>query len=560
VIGLLFAVVPSAAVAQPGPTAYVFDHADPWTGRENAAAKLEAAGFDVRPLPLDRTPRGLEGLIFIASFASDHPAYAGYMREYADDLYNFVDEGNLLVQMTQADQAESKVPFLPTTHSATRRDDDFDRAYVITDNPLLEGAPLVGEGRERRLARAGTRTVWEAFVDQGGFEVILAADPFGQFPALMEGAYGQGRIVLSALPFDKAGPADAAKSESPDFATGWDAFNAAFFNNLREHAINVKARNTRALTVTPSPKDGGFVDGSFVLAVLPDTQVYSLRVPGMFHLQTDWIANNAERLNIVQVLHLGDLVNNNTAGEWENARAAFARLDGVVPYAIVPGNHDYGPSGDASTRDTLMNEYFTFDQHASQPNFGGAMEEGKLDNTYHTFSAGGRDWIVIALEWGPRDATIAWANRVMARHPDHTGILITHAYMNNNDFRYDHADTGRPQDYNPHHYRTPGGVNDGEELWQKLVSKHDFAFTFNGHVLGDGTGYRADTNDAGTTTHQMLSNFQMRALGGEAYMRLLEFLPDGETVRVRSYSPLFDRYLLEPDQQFTLGLSPPAGR
>jgi hypothetical protein len=34
---------------------------------------------------------------------------------------------------------------------------------------------------------------------------------------------------------------------------------------------------------------------------------------------------------------------------------------------------------------------------------------------------------------------------------------------------------------------------------------------------------------------------------------LLEFLPDNKrTVRVRTYSPLYDRYLLDADQQFTV--------
>jgi len=221
----------------------------------------------------------------------------------------------------------------------------------------------------------------------------------------------------------------------------------------------------------------------------------------------------------------------------------------------VPGNHDYGPRGNASTRQTLLNEHFPFEGHARQPTFGGAMEEGKLDNTYHLFEAGGRGWIILCLEWGPREGTIAWANRVMEEHEGRTGILVTHAYMNNNDRRYDHTDTEHPQQYNPHHYKTPGGVHDGEELWQKLVRKHNFAMTLNGHVLGDGAGYLASTNDAGGVVHQMLSNYQMRPLGGEGYLRLLEFQPDGKTVRVKTYSPVFDAWITAADQQFQLQLS-----
>jgi len=229
-------------------------------------------------------------------------------------------------------------------------------------------------------------------------------------------------------------------------------------------------------------------------------------------------------------------------------------MDGVVPYAFCPGNHDYGPSGDATTRESGMNEYLPYSAYVDRPTFGGAMEPGKMDNTYHFFEVGGDPWIVIALEWAPRDETVAWANGLMTRYPDHKGILITHAYMNNNDLRYDHTDTENPQDYNPHLYSTPGTKNDGQQLWDKLVRKHNFVFVFNGHVLGDGTGYMAAPNDQGKIVHQMMANYQMRTLGGEAYMRLLEFLPDGRTVQVKTYSPLYDSFLSQPDQQFQLKL------
>jgi hypothetical protein len=149
----------------------------------------------------------------------------------------------------------------------------------------------------------------------------------------------------------------------------------------------------------------------------------------------------------------------------------------------------------------------------------------------------------------------------MDQHRDRYGILITHAYMNNDDRRYDYTDTAHPQDFDPHFYGTPGGVNDGEELWQKLVRRHEFVLTLNGHVLGDGTGYLASVNDLGYTTHQILSNYQFRNLGGEGYMRLMEFLSDGRTVRIYTYSPLYDSFLVESDQNFTVTLDiPPPGQ
>ena len=193
------------------------------------------------------------------------------------------------------------------------------------------------------------------------------------------------------------------------------------------------------------------------------------------------------------------------------------------------------------------------------PTFGGAYEVGKMENTYHLFSAGGRDFIVLSLEWGPRDAVVTWADGVMAANPRRYGILVTHAYMNNNDRRYDINDTAHPQDFNPHQYGTAGGVNDGEELWQKLVRKHAFVLTLNGHVLGDGTGYLASVTDKGNTCHQIMSNYQFRALGGEGYLRVMSFQEDNKTIKVQTYSPLYDSFLVEPDQNFTITLDVPVG-
>ncbi|MFI4859757.1 MAG: metallophosphoesterase [Phycisphaerales bacterium JB063] len=532
--------------------AYVYGYEDQYAGASRAESLLTEAGFEVHALPLDSSPRFLDGLIVIGSFASEDPLYGTYMSTYAEDLYHFVDRGNLLLQMTQADQREPIPPFLPTTQGAVRDDVDCARVHVLSpDHPAAQGLAVDGEGW---LQATGARLGWETFRDQGGFEVILAADPDAVRPVLMEGAYGQGRLMLCAMALDK--PAGPSHIQGEGVAA-FEALGRAFFLNLYSHTRSVLARDTVALNITPSPTGSRFfAEGSWTLAVLPDTQVYSLRFPGVFLAQTAWLRSHREERKIEFALHLGDVVNNNTAMEWERASQAMALLDGVLPYAMVPGNHDYGPSGDASTRDTLMNDYFSFDQAAAEPTFGGAYESGKLDNTYHLFEAGGRKWIVIALEWAPRDKVVEWANEIMAAHPERDGILITHAYMNNNDLRYDHTDSDNPQAYNPHHYSTPGPLNDGQQLWDKLVRKHRFLMTLNGHVLGDGTGYLADTRDDGGTCHQMLINFQMRELGGQAYLRLLEFQPNGTTVNVRSYSPIYDRDLTSEDHRFTIELDP----
>jgi hypothetical protein len=274
-----------------------------------------------------------------------------------------------------------------------------------------------------------------------------------------------------------------------------------------------------------------------------------------FHNQTQWIADNAQRLAIKYVLHEGDVVNNNNPPQWQVAQAALARLDGRVPYALAPGNHDYGPNGSSADRNTLLNEYFAADEHAKWPTFGGVFQPGRLENSFHEFEAGGRKYLILALEWGPRDEVVAWADKIAGERPEHRKILLTHAYMYYDETRYDWKAKGPKQTWNPHSYgqaKLAGGVNDGEELWNKLVRKHPgFILTLNGHVLEDGAARMTSRGDHDNAVHQLMANYQMKAEGGEGYMRLLEFRPDGE-IRVSSYSPSTGMLKVAEDQQFTL--------
>lgn len=520
------------------PTAYVYEYEE----RTEARTWLAEAGFEVQALPLDQSPWRLQGAIVLGSGVSKDPEYAAYVKAYARDLYNFVDKANVLVQLRQSAGEETDPPFLPSTHGATRSKNKT--TGVRVSNPgraLVTGLPE----DSARLLWPGDEMPLAGFKSQDGFEVLLQQAGSKREPVLMEGAYGQGRIVLSQVPFDRADPAD-------DAAAG---VARSFFANVLSETNNVCRRDTQALEISAGTIADVLDPDSSVIAVLPDTQVYSLRYPGLFTAQTSFLAENVENLDIKYVFQLGDITNNNTRLEWQHAYSAMSLLHGRVPYAMVPGNHDYGPSGDASNRKTRFNSYFKASDQSWHNGLGGVFEEGKLDNSYHLLSVGGHDYILIALEWGPRNEVLEWANTIMDQHPDRLGIMITHAFLNNNNRRYDHTDSEHPQDYNPHEYATPG-VNDGEEIWQKLITKHPFVLTINGHVLGDGAGYKKSQTESGTTCHQILVNYQMRKLGGEAYLRLLEFPRTENALRVWSYSPLYDDFMHDDDQEFIIAPFP----
>jgi hypothetical protein len=105
-------------------------------------------------------------------------------------------------------------------------------------------------------------------------------------------------------------------------------------------------------------------------------------------------------------------------------------------------------------------------------------------------------------------------------------------------------------------------VNGGVEIWDKLVRRHaNFGMVFCGHQLG-APRLLTSTGDAGNLVHQMLFNTQDGPSGGDGFMRLLEFAPDGTRCVVKTYSPHrdalgLDAWRADLANLFELVLTPP---
>jgi hypothetical protein len=305
----------------------------------------------------------------------------------------------------------------------------------------------------------------------------------------------------------------------------------------------------------PSP------DAAWSIAVIPDSQNYvkSSIHAAKFNQQTEWIRDNREAYRIQLVMQEGDLVNNNrtdnpssgdqtSTQQWVNAKASMSVLNGELPYIIAAGNHDFGTT-DSQDRQTYYNDYIkATDNPLIDPAQGGmlkgVMTPGELQNAYFDFVApDGRKMLVINLEWEPRPDTVAWANTIAAlpEYADHTAILLTHAYIEGKNVRY--ANSRIPEDAS------------GSELWTELVRDNpNFEMTFNGHFGGDGSGLLSSAA-SGHTVHQMFFNTQFETQGGNGWIRIVEFLEDGETVRVRTYSPLLGIERTDPQWSFEFKIS-----
>ncbi|HIJ64814.1 MAG TPA: metallophosphatase [Candidatus Hydrogenedentes bacterium] len=279
----------------------------------------------------------------------------------------------------------------------------------------------------------------------------------------------------------------------------------------------------------------------FSIIVLPDTQKYSRQHPEIFVEQTKWIKEQRDAFNIACVIHEGDITDHHTEKEWEVADEAMGILDGIVPYAMVLGNHDLGPEG------TLFNKYFGPERFENEPWYGGHFEDGN-ENAFYLIRAGGMDFLILCLEFGPRDEVLEWANTLVAEHKHRRIIVVTHCYMYSDDTR-----VGEGDEWNPHGY---GRENDGEEMWQKFVKKHKNIFlVLSGHILNDGLGRLTSTGDKENKVHQILANYQMQENGGNGWLRIMTFLPTENKIDITTYSPVLKEYASDDQNQFQVEYS-----
>jgi hypothetical protein len=334
---------------------------------------------------------------------------------------------------------------------------------------------------------------------------------------------------------------------------------------LRSPVIQALAFVSAAAAATGAPGPAP-VPGSWTLVHLPDTQYYTNNSQRAAVLmgQMAWLAANAAYWDIGMAVHVGDLVESNNDGQWSLVRSAMDQLNGIVPRAMCTGNHDCGPDGSGHNRISQFvrdDRFGAGSPYFAQPTCKGYFQypgeaAGNTANSWHTFTAGRQEFLVLTCEWGPRDAVVTWMDTMIAARPWHRVIMVVHAWLDKAGRRYDWSASRDSQ--NPHAFgiaRTPGGVNDGEQLWNKVVRRHENIFMVCcGHSLN--RAILTSTGDRGNNVFQVLYNVQDLANGGDGWLRLFEFYPDNRTVRARTYSTWRDEWNTSPSGEFVFHLSP----
>lgn len=314
-------------------------------------------------------------------------------------------------------------------------------------------------------------------------------------------------------------------------------------------------------------------EGSFSMIMVPDPQSYTKFAANqpLFDLQTAWIAQNIKRLNIKAALFTGDMVeqngkitskplpnphNGDQTGrqQWEAVSRALSRLDNRLPYVVAQGNHDIGHIT-ATDRHTIAPEYIYPERNikfedclvSTCANFDGVHT---MENSAYEFRT--ETWgnlLVITFEFAPRDEVLAWAKQLIEsnEYKNHKVIIITHSWL----------DTAGNRIANEGYTVRPWNVP--ENIWKKLVyESKNISLILCGHTGNApkiaenvaNTNYkptssiRIDKAADGRDIPQMMFNSQQgdgdwNGNGGDCWLRILEFKPDGKTISVRTFSPLF---------------------
>lgn len=311
---------------------------------------------------------------------------------------------------------------------------------------------------------------------------------------------------------------------------------------------------------------------SFSMIMVPDPQSYvkfAANQP-LFELQTAWIAQNLKRLNTKAALFTGDMVEQNnkliaeglprsnngdqtSRQQWESVSNALKRLDNLLPYIVCQGNHDVGYLA-AENRYSLLPDYIYPERNSELAKC--LVSTGTNYNGIHTLENAAYEFqdpnwgklLVIAFEFAPRDEALEWAKSLIesARFAKHKVIILTHSFLTTYGERY------KEEKY----LLTPR--NWAEAVWEKLINpSKNIVLVLCGH---DGlppkfddinavnfqstTSMRTDKAADGHQVVQMMFNSQTadgewHGNGGDCWIRILEFKPDGKTIGVKTFSPLF---------------------
>ena len=167
---------------------------------------------------------------------------------------------------------------------------------------------------------------------------------------------------------------------------------------------------------------------------------------------------------------------------------------------------------------------------------------GSNENFYETFTWGAQSYLILVLEFVPRNSALAWAKSVLDANTDKEVVVVTHSYLYSDNTTVDECDTADMVT-----------DNNGAMQWSKLISQYpNISVVVSGHITNQFNARRSDVGAAGNFIHQIFANWQTWSNGGNGYLRIMQFSPSNNTIDVKTYSPYTGLNLTDSGNQFTL--------
>lgn len=242
-------------------------------------------------------------------------------------------------------------------------------------------------------------------------------------------------------------------------------------------------------------------DTNYNFAVIPDPQYVTQYKPAVLDSQNEWLRDHAADYNIAAVLGVGDITQDGTEKEFQNADRSYDLLEEAnLPYLLCDGNHD----------SSIYLKYFGPERYESLPGYQGAGPSGY--SKYMITRGGSYDYLFLTIPYEKQyvEQDREWIDSVLSSHPDLPTVIITHFDDN------------------------------GKNITQDFVKKYDQVFMLlQGHVT-----YRDAqmiTNDYGHPVLNVIVNYQFDPYGGNGILRMMEFDEAKQTITFRSYSPWVEK-------------------
>lgn len=245
-----------------------------------------------------------------------------------------------------------------------------------------------------------------------------------------------------------------------------------------------------------------------------------------------WIADNAETENIQHVIGGGDTTTDNSSDAYARAKEGYQLFMNNVSWSTMVGLNDYAEGydkRDASNYQATFGEAVIKASAASDTYKGSYVDSEKkstTENSYYRFSVNGVKWMILQLEYNPRNEVLTWADGIVKEYPLDNVILTTQGYLNGYGSK----------------------LSMGTTTWNALSVNQNIKMILCGYST-NGTGaivQATETYSDGTgSVPVLMMNAQDLDAGADAYytdrplgmISILRFSADGTKVAVQYYSP-----------------------